>query len=548
MLAEEEKEFFIYEDYEDVDVDYSVRDTSKNPKETIVGIKGLSAGKKGYSEVKKPVKKEEKKEKPKEEIKKEVKEEKKAEKKEEKKPVKVEVKEEKKIKKEKKSVVREVKEGKVVEKREAKKEEKEKKPKRKKTATTAIIIAIAVLLVIVLLILYFKVWNQNSDKNAAALVNNEVISFTELEEGYNAIPEVYKMFMTKEQILDQLIEQKLLLQEARKRGIVVTEKEIDDSIAEILEQNMMSEEDLDALLKEGGMTMKEIRDSDKMQITINKLLEQEVYSKIPVNESEIKEYYDNMIRASHILVASEEEAKKILGELKNGADFEELAKENSIDTISGVRGGDLGEFGKGQMVPEFEDAAFNLKVGEISGIVVTDYGYHIIKRTEKNLTYEEIKDKIKDLLSAPKQEEAYRNYVADLRAKAKIVINLAQEETETAELEEIEAEIGTVDEVTEEISPKTCYEEFGASSDTIIFYYADWCMEQTPCKNAKSAVENLQKQGYKFKMERVGSDLMGCFEIENKNAVPQFICAKTGEAKVGSVSEAGLKSFADSCK
>ncbi|MBN2031197.1 peptidylprolyl isomerase [bacterium] len=88
------------------------------------------------------------------------------------------------------------------------------------------------------------------------------------------------------------------------------------------------------------------------------------------------------IRASHILVESEAEAGTILDQLKQGHTFEELAREYSIDTASGLKGGDLGKFGRGDLRADFENAIFNLKPGEISGIVKTELGYHIIKRTE----------------------------------------------------------------------------------------------------------------------------------------------------------------------
>lgn len=92
--------------------------------------------------------------------------------------------------------------------------------------------------------------------------------------------------------------------------------------------------------------------------------------------------YGFMVRASHILVETEEEAKQILSKIFEGAEFEELARQNSLDRASGARGGDLGKFGRGDFRVEFEDAVFRLKVGQISGIVKTDLGYHIIKRTE----------------------------------------------------------------------------------------------------------------------------------------------------------------------
>lgn len=87
------------------------------------------------------------------------------------------------------------------------------------------------------------------------------------------------------------------------------------------------------------------------------------------------------VRASHILVETQEEAEQLLSQLMQGADFAELAKQHSRDRASGDKGGDLGMFGKGDLRPEFEDAVFRLKVGSMSGIVKTDLGYHIIKRT-----------------------------------------------------------------------------------------------------------------------------------------------------------------------
>ena len=93
------------------------------------------------------------------------------------------------------------------------------------------------------------------------------------------------------------------------------------------------------------------------------------------------EVYGFTVRASHILVETEAEAKQILDKLKHGASFEELARKYSIDKASGAKGGDLGRFGRGDFLPAFEKAVFHLKVGEISGIVKTSLGYHIIKRT-----------------------------------------------------------------------------------------------------------------------------------------------------------------------
>ena len=87
------------------------------------------------------------------------------------------------------------------------------------------------------------------------------------------------------------------------------------------------------------------------------------------------------VQASHILVETEAEANELLGQLSEGADFSEIAKQYYIDRASGAKGGDLGQFGRGDLRPEFEEVVFRLRVGEVSGVVKTDLGYHIIKRT-----------------------------------------------------------------------------------------------------------------------------------------------------------------------
>ncbi len=157
-------------------------------------------------------------------------------------------------------------------------------------------------------------------------------------------------------------------------------------------------------------------------------------AQIKIEEDELKNYYENhkgefqqpeQVKARHILVKTEEEAKAIQKELKKGKDFAQLAKEKST-CPSKERGGDLDWFSRGQMIPEFEKATFSLKKGEVSGIVHTEFGYHIIKvedRTEaRQKIFNEVKSKIKTELQQQKEKETIEEAKAMLRKKAKVEV------------------------------------------------------------------------------------------------------------------------------
>ena len=140
----------------------------------------------------------------------------------------------------------------------------------------------------------------------------------------------------------------------------------------------------------------------KETLKTNLLIEKAVVKNI--SDEDVKKYYEENykpeIKARHILVADEAKAKEIKAKLDAGEDFAKLAKENSTDTQSAEQGGDLGWFGAGKMVPAFEEAAYKLKVNEISQPVKSDYGYHIIQVTDKKekQPFEEVKDEMKDQL------------------------------------------------------------------------------------------------------------------------------------------------------
>lgn len=187
-----------------------------------------------------------------------------------------------------------------------------------------------------------------------------------------------------------------------------------------MENNLNEEEDFIA-------EMERVKSVVLKQYAINKLL-----SDVSATEGEITEYYNNhkeqfrkpeSVRASHILVKEEEEANKILNEIKEGLSFEEAAS-NYSSCPSKSNGGDLGEFTKGKMVPEFEAVAFKLEKGELSEPVKTQFGYHLIKVVDKTeagvKTLEEAKGQITQQVTGLKQQEKYLNKTKELKEKYKV--------------------------------------------------------------------------------------------------------------------------------
>lgn len=238
----------------------------------------------------------------------------------------------------------------------------------------------------------------------------------------------------KKNILNQLIDYELFYQQAQKEKIKISNDEIDLEIDKI-KVNFSSPEEFNETLKANDITLDLLKDDIKRQLMINKVLE-ETKNQVTITDEELLEYYNEnkeslfepeQVHARHILVETEEEANILLLQLKEGlTDFAELAKEKSIGP-SAPSGGDLGFFTRGQMVKEFEDAAFALEQGEISDVVQTEFGYHIIKCEEKkeeySPTFEEAKEKISNTLRSQRENEAISTLISKLREEAVIVYN-----------------------------------------------------------------------------------------------------------------------------
>ncbi len=252
-----------------------------------------------------------------------------------------------------------------------------------------------------------------------------------------------QMAKIENSILDSLIVGELLFQESKKKGIQVKPETVTEQLMTV-KQRFPSEAEFKKALEENNMTESKISADIKRDMAIQQLLDKEVDQKVKITDEESKTFYDKnlqlfqqpeRVKASHILIkvdegASEEkkaEARKKIKEIQqkvqNGEDFATLAKTYS-EGPSGPKGGDLGSFGRGQMVKPFEDAAFSLKPNETSDIVETRFGYHLIKVVEKQpakkIAYADAKVRINRRLKDQKLRTERQLYFDKLKKDAKI--------------------------------------------------------------------------------------------------------------------------------
>lgn len=239
-------------------------------------------------------------------------------------------------------------------------------------------------------------------------VNGSTITTGDFNNELKNLPEYLKAMADtpqgRKEMLDTMVIRELILQQAAKEG-VDKGPEIEEKLRDLKKRLIV-----EAYLKKKVETDSSVSDAD-----LKKFYEQNI-DKFKAGEQ---------IKASHILVKSEKEAKDLLAQVKGGASFEDLAKKHSVDASAG-KGGDLGWFGKGSMVPAFEKTALGLKEGQVSDVVKTDFGYHIIKLTGKRPAgtrpFEEVKEQIKAALMPSKQQEVFQKIKEDLKKGAKVTI------------------------------------------------------------------------------------------------------------------------------
>ncbi len=293
------------------------------------------------------------------------------------------------------------------------------------------------------------------DANIVARINNEVITKKDFDVAFaryaDQISSMGRSTMNndisdlREIVRQGLINRILLYQESERKGYTVSDVEVQARLDAIKAQ-FSDEEQYTTALAAQDLTEEQLTEDLKTGLSIQNMLEDTVFSSITIPEEEIQRFYTEneskflkpeMVKASHIIILLEPEAEENVREeayrqieeiqqkLENGADFAETAREYSQGP-SNEQGGDLGFFGPGQMVPEFEDVAFSLPIGETSGIVETQFGLHLIKvfdRTEaETVPLESVYGDIEKYLAQEQQDTAVEALTQKLAETADIEI------------------------------------------------------------------------------------------------------------------------------
>ncbi len=236
----------------------------------------------------------------------------------------------------------------------------------------------------------------------------------------------------KNNTLNKIIQESLIKQEARRIGVKLRDSEF-NTYLEKMKQGYKDESFQQALEIE-EISQSQWVEKLKTQLLIKNLIQQVVNSKVAVSDKDLLKYFTNhqkefqkgeRVRALHIMVETEEEARDILKMLKKGKSFSQLAKEHSL-SLEGSEGGDMGYFEKGQMPEEF-DEVFDLEVEKISDIIRTPYGFHVFKVVDKipesKMSFEESKKSIRNSLLRQAQEKAFKKWLTKVKEKSEIIIN-----------------------------------------------------------------------------------------------------------------------------
>lgn len=248
---------------------------------------------------------------------------------------------------------------------------------------------------------------QNKDGAVLARFEGQTITAAQFNKKIANLPKEFRAaaLRRKKDVVEEMVNERFLAKEAKKRGIP------------------------------NQPDVKELMDAAYSKIVIAKLIQEEVDKKVTLGPDEAEKYYEThrdqfmtplLLRASHILVKTQEEAAEVQKQLRAGADFEELARKQSLDNTA-IRGGDVGFFQKGQLIPEFEEAAFEMKKGEVRGVVKSQFGYHVIKLTDRAepalRDFKLVRGIVEKQILNEKRSRLFKDFVQKMRGNTKVEID-----------------------------------------------------------------------------------------------------------------------------
>ena len=279
-------------------------------------------------------------------------------------------------------------------------------------------------------------------EGAVAVVNGQAITQQEFAERLHAAleqlelsspPDEYTLNQHREEALTELIDKTLIAQQAKVQKITLTDEEFQRVVKRV--QDEYGGEDIQAILQEQGKSYDEWEKAQRESLLLDKLIDLSMDSMVTVSDEEVQQYYERnkdkydypaQVRASQILAYEKNIAEKALQEIQSGADFAKVAEKYS-ESPDAENGGDLGFFAKGAMPPEFDKVLFSLKMGEVSEVIKTPYGYQIFRLTGQReahrVSFEEAKNQIKAMLKKQKRMIAFDLWIEELQKNSKILLD-----------------------------------------------------------------------------------------------------------------------------